>query len=98
MGAKKVRRLGEGRAIGGFAGSAADGLALFERLEDKLAGQRSPLRRAAVELAKEWRGGSAPPPRRAVAVGGRAGGALLPPRGGGAVRAPAAACPRGPRG
>ena len=54
-GARKVRRLGEGRAIGGFAGSAADGMALFERLEDKLAGQRSPLRRAAVELAKEWR-------------------------------------------
>jgi ATP-dependent HslUV protease subunit HslV len=54
-GAKKVRRLGDGRAIGGFAGSAADGIALFERLEDKLAGQRSPLRRAAVDLAKEWR-------------------------------------------
>jgi len=54
-GAKKVRRLGEGRALGGFAGSAADGIALFERLDDKLRAQRSPLRRAAVELAKEWR-------------------------------------------
>jgi ATP-dependent HslUV protease subunit HslV len=54
-GARKVRRLGDGRAIGGFAGSAADGIALFERLEEKLAQQRSPLRRAAVELAKEWR-------------------------------------------
>jgi ATP-dependent HslUV protease, peptidase subunit HslV len=54
-GAKKVRRLGEGRAIGGFAGSAADGIALFERLDAKLREQRSPLRRAAVELAKEWR-------------------------------------------
>jgi ATP-dependent HslUV protease, peptidase subunit HslV len=54
-GAKKVRRLGEGRAIGGFAGSAADGIALFERLDEKLREQRSPLRRAAVELAKEWR-------------------------------------------
>ena len=54
-GARKVRRLGDGRAIGGFAGSAADGMALFERLEEKLAAQRSPLRRAAVELAKEWR-------------------------------------------
>ena len=54
-GAHKVRRLGEGRAIGGFAGSAADGIALFERLDDKLREQRSPLRRAAVELAKEWR-------------------------------------------
>lgn len=54
-GAKKVRRLGEGRAIGGFAGSAADGMALFERLDAKLREQRSPLKRAAVELAKEWR-------------------------------------------
>lgn len=54
-GAKKVRRLGDGRAIGGFAGSAADGMALFERLEAKLREQRSPLRRASVELAKEWR-------------------------------------------
>ena len=54
-GAKKVRRLGDGRAIGGFAGSAADGIALFERLDEKLHAQRSPLRRAAVELAKEWR-------------------------------------------
>ena len=54
-GARKVRRLGEGRAIGGFAGSAADGMALFERLDEKLREQRSPLRRAAVELAKEWR-------------------------------------------
>ena len=54
-GARKVRKLGEGRALGGFAGSAADGMALFERLDDKLREQRSPLRRAAVELAKEWR-------------------------------------------
>jgi ATP-dependent HslUV protease subunit HslV len=54
-GARKVRRFGEGRAIGGFAGSAADGIALFERLDEKLREQRAPLRRAAVELAKEWR-------------------------------------------
>lgn len=54
-GARKVRQLGEGRCIGGFAGSAADGIALFERLDEKLRAQRSPLRRAAVELAKEWR-------------------------------------------
>lgn len=53
--ARKVRRLGEGRAIGGFAGSAADGIALFERLDEKLRAQRAPLRRAAVDLAKEWR-------------------------------------------
>jgi ATP-dependent HslUV protease subunit HslV len=54
-GARKVRRFAEGRAIGGFAGSAADGMALFERLDEKLREQRSPLKRAAVELAKEWR-------------------------------------------
>ena len=54
-GARKVRRFGEGKAIGGFAGSAADGIALFERLETKLREQRSALRRAAVELAKDWR-------------------------------------------
>jgi ATP-dependent HslUV protease subunit HslV len=54
-GARKVRRFGEGRVIGGFAGSAADGIALFERLDEKLREQRAPLRKAAVELAKEWR-------------------------------------------
>ena len=56
-GAKKVRRLGEGgaNAIAGFAGSAADGIALFERLDGKLREHRGNLRRAAVELAKEWR-------------------------------------------
>jgi ATP-dependent HslUV protease, peptidase subunit HslV len=56
-GAKKVRRLGEGgaNAIAGFAGGAADGIALFERLDGKLREHRGNLRRAVVELAKEWR-------------------------------------------
>jgi len=54
-GARKVRRLGEGVAVAGFAGSAADGLALFERLDAKLREHRGNLRRAAVELAKDWR-------------------------------------------
>jgi ATP-dependent HslUV protease subunit HslV len=54
-GAKKVRRLGEGNAIAGFAGSAADGLALFERLDAKLREHRGNLRRASIELAKDWR-------------------------------------------
>src|SRR5689334_8630483 len=56
-GARKVRRLGEqgSQAIAGFAGSAADGMALFEKLDGKLREQRGNLRRAAVELAKEWR-------------------------------------------
>lgn len=53
--ARKVRRLSEGQAIGGFAGSAADGIALFDKLDAKLREHRGNLRRAAVELAKDWR-------------------------------------------
>lgn len=53
--ARKVRRMAEGRILGGFAGSAADGIALFERLEAKLREHGNQLPRAAVELAKEWR-------------------------------------------
>ena len=54
-GARKVRTMQEGRILGGFAGSAADGLSLFERLEAKLGEHGGRLRRAAVELAKDWR-------------------------------------------
>jgi ATP-dependent HslUV protease, peptidase subunit HslV len=53
--ARKVRRMNEGKAIGGFAGSAADGIALFDKLEGKLREFGGNLRRAAVELAKDWR-------------------------------------------
>ena len=53
--AKKVRRLGKGDVIGGFAGATADAFTLFERLEGKLEQYSSQLMRAAVELAKEWR-------------------------------------------
>jgi ATP-dependent HslUV protease subunit HslV len=53
--AKKVRRLGDGRVIAGFAGSAADGIALFERLEERLRAAGGSLQRAAVDLAKDWR-------------------------------------------
>ncbi len=53
--AKKVRRMHDGKVIAGFAGSAADGIALFERLEGKLKEAGGNLTRAAVELAKEWR-------------------------------------------
>jgi ATP-dependent HslUV protease subunit HslV len=53
--ARKVRRMNEGRAIGGFAGSAADGIALFERLDNKLREHSGNLRRAVVEMAKDWR-------------------------------------------
>jgi len=53
--ARKVRRMADGNAIGGFAGSAADGIALFERLEGKMREHGGNLRRAAVEMAKDWR-------------------------------------------
>jgi ATP-dependent HslUV protease, peptidase subunit HslV len=53
--AKKVRRLGKGDVIGGFAGATADAFTLFERLEAKLEQYPSQLTRAAVELAKDWR-------------------------------------------
>jgi ATP-dependent HslUV protease subunit HslV len=54
-GARKVRRMGDGKIIAGFAGSAADGMALFEKLEGKLKEASGNLPRAAVELAKDWR-------------------------------------------
>ncbi len=53
--ARKVRRMNEGRIIAGFAGSAADGITLFERLEAKIRDAGGSLARGAVELAKEWR-------------------------------------------
>jgi len=53
--AKKVRRMHDGKIIAGFAGSAADGVALFEKLEAKLKEHAGNLPRAAVELAKDWR-------------------------------------------
>ena len=54
-GAKKVRRLADGAVIAGFAGSAADGMALFDRFEARLKESNSHLTRAAVEMAKDWR-------------------------------------------
>ena len=53
--ARKVRRLHEGRVLAGFAGGTADAFTLFERFEGKLGEFRGNMRRAAVELAKEWR-------------------------------------------
>ncbi len=53
--AKKVRRLGKGDVIGGFAGATADAFTLFERLEAKLEQYPGQLQRACVELAKDWR-------------------------------------------
>jgi ATP-dependent HslUV protease subunit HslV len=54
-GARKLRRLSEGRIIAGFAGSTADAFTLFERLEAKLERHPAQLTRACVELAKDWR-------------------------------------------
>lgn len=53
--AKKVRFLGGGKVISGFAGATADAFTLFERLEAKLERHPGQLTRAAVELAKDWR-------------------------------------------
>ena len=53
--ARKVRRLGDGSVIGGFAGATADAFTLFERLEAKLDQYPAQLMRACVELAKDWR-------------------------------------------
>jgi ATP-dependent HslUV protease subunit HslV len=53
--ARKVRRLYQDRVLAGFAGAGADALTLFERFETKLGQVNGNLRRAAVELAKDWR-------------------------------------------
>lgn len=53
--ARKIRKLGDGSIIGGFAGATADAFTLFERLESKLEQYPNQLMRACVELAKDWR-------------------------------------------
>jgi ATP-dependent HslUV protease subunit HslV len=53
--ARKVRPLGGGRVIAGFAGATADALTLFERLEAKLEQYPAQLMRACVDMAKDWR-------------------------------------------
>ncbi len=53
--ARKVRPLGSGNVIAGFAGATADAFTLFERLEAKLEQYPDQLMRACVELAKDWR-------------------------------------------
>ncbi len=54
-GASKLRRLGGGRVLAGFAGSVADALALFTRFESKFDEFSGNLERSAVELARDWR-------------------------------------------
>jgi ATP-dependent HslUV protease subunit HslV len=53
--ARKIRRLHDGKIVAGFAGSAADGITLFEKFEARLKEFGGNLTRAAVELAKDWR-------------------------------------------
>lgn len=53
--ARKIRRLSDGKILAGFAGSTADALALFERLEAKLEQYPGQLARACVEMSKDWR-------------------------------------------
>ncbi|MFC3675595.1 ATP-dependent protease subunit HslV [Ferrovibrio xuzhouensis] len=53
--ARKVRRIGDGSILAGFAGATADAFTLFERLEAKLERHQGQLARACVELAKDWR-------------------------------------------
>jgi ATP-dependent HslUV protease, peptidase subunit HslV len=54
-GARKVRKVYQGRVLAGFAGAAADAFTLFAKFEAKLDEHRGNLQRAAVELAKDWR-------------------------------------------
>lgn len=54
-GARKLRRMSEGRVLAGFAGATADAQALFSKFEAKLDAHRGNLERAAVELAQDWR-------------------------------------------
>lgn len=53
--ARKVRRIYEGKVLAGFAGATADAFTLFEKFESQLERHKGNLRRAAVELAKDWR-------------------------------------------
>ncbi|MCS6969253.1 MAG: ATP-dependent protease subunit HslV [Cytophagales bacterium] len=52
---RKIRKLQEGRVIAGFAGSTADAFTLLERFEEKLSAYGGNMKRAAIELAKDWR-------------------------------------------
>src|SRR5919197_5164065 len=69
--ARKVRRRYQDRVLAGFAGAGADALTLFERFETKLGQVNGNLRRAAVELAKDWRTDRPlPPPQAPLLVAG----------------------------
>jgi ATP-dependent HslUV protease subunit HslV len=75
--AAKLRRLSGGKVLVGFAGAAADGLALIERFEKRLEEHSGSIRRAAVELAKDWRTDRALRRLEAVLIVAGAEGMLL---------------------
>ncbi|TAF35729.1 MAG: ATP-dependent protease subunit HslV [Cytophagales bacterium] len=52
---KKIRKLANGKIVAGFAGSTADAFTLVEKFEEKLSTYNNNLKRAAIELAKDWR-------------------------------------------
>lgn len=52
---KKIRKLQEGKVVAGFAGSTADAFTLLDRFEEKLSSYGGNMKRAAIELAKDWR-------------------------------------------
>ena len=52
---KKIRKLQDGKILAGFAGSTADAFTLIERFEEKLSSHGGNMKRAAIELAKDWR-------------------------------------------
>src|SRR3989442_15877238 len=79
-GARKVRRLYHDEVLVGFSGATADAFALFERFERQLEHYHGNARRAAVELAREWRGGAVPPgPGEVRRFAAQAGIPLPPP-------------------
>lgn len=53
--AQKIRRIFDGKVIVGFAGATADAFSLLERFEEKLKAHKGNLRKAAIDLAKDWR-------------------------------------------
>ena len=75
--ARKVRRLFRDQVVVGFAGASADAFTLFERFERKLEEHRGQLRRAAVELAKDWRTDRALRRLEAMLIAADAEGALV---------------------
>ncbi|NIO15740.1 MAG: ATP-dependent protease subunit HslV [Deltaproteobacteria bacterium] len=76
-GARKVRKMYDDRVIVGFAGSTADAMTLFDRLEKKLQECRGNLMRAAVELAKDWRTDKVLRPLEALMIAADGGSLFL---------------------